>query len=81
MTATDASDWVTLTRLPAMSLAHVLKSRLEDEGIECLIQGEQSHQIYPGALSDVVVQVRAADLVPARRVMTEVVDVSDDGES
>jgi len=69
MCAVDAEDWVTLRLFPSSELAHVLKSRLEDEGIECRLENEHFHHLYGGAVADVGLQVRAADLPHARRVL------------
>ncbi len=49
--------------------AEMVKNLLESEGIEAFIHAPHSHDLYPGVLGDVMVQVRAGDVEDALKVL------------
>jgi len=52
------------------SEAQMAKGMLEAAGVECLMQGENANELFPGALR-VRLQVRAADEAAARGLLAD----------
>lgn len=59
--------------------AELAKSLLEGEGIDAFIHASFSHDLYPGVLGEVMLQVREEDLEQAREILDSGM-VIDDGE-
>lgn len=60
---------VTLGSFPDALQAHLVKTKLESEGIECFLLDESVTWLYPQALSGVKVQVYESDLERARDIL------------
>jgi hypothetical protein len=64
--------WVTLEKYSQAIEAHVVKSKLESEGIECFIADEHVvgvNWLYSNAIGGVKVQVHPEDLEEARKIL------------
>lgn len=76
-------DWVLLTILSNVPEAHILGSSLEDAGVDCMVQGQQSVGVFghTGGLVRMKVMVREPDMEAAKQVLTDFDSVREDPES
>ena len=51
--------------------AELVKSLLEAEGIEAFIHAPHAHDLYPGVLGEVMLQVRDRDVEDALKVLKD----------
>ena len=51
--------------------AELVKSLLEAEGIEAFIHAPHAHDLYPGVLGEVMLQVRDRDMEDALKVLKD----------
>ncbi len=67
-------NFVTVATFSNAFNAHVLKGRLDSEGIPCFIKDEHTvamNPFYNGALGGIKLQVRQEDEIEARRLLAE----------
>lgn len=63
------SDLVTISTHRIVLEAELAKAALEAEGIEAYIHASHAHDLYPGVLGDVELQVRVRDRERAEEVL------------
>jgi hypothetical protein len=64
----EQAEMVAVASFRDPSEAQMAKGMLEAAGVECLMQGENANELFPGALR-VRLQVRAADEAAARTLL------------
>ena len=69
LTNETQDDMISVAGFRDPTEAQFAKGMLESAGIECLMQGENANDLFPGALR-VRLQVRAADEEAARALLT-----------
>ena len=69
LTSETQDEMVSVAGFRDPTEAQFAKGMLESAGIECLMQGENANDLFPGALR-VRLQVRAADEDAARTLLT-----------
>ena len=69
MTGEDQQEMVSVAAFRDPTEAQFAKGMLESAGIECLMQGENANDLFPGALR-VRLQVQAVDETAARALLT-----------
>ena len=62
-------DLVTVDSFLNTVEAEMAKALLDAEGIEAFIHAPHAHDLYPGALGEVRLQVRERDLARAKEVL------------
>jgi hypothetical protein len=63
-------ELVTVAAFRDPSEAQMAKGMLESAGIECLVQGENANELFPGALQ-LMLQVRTADEPAAKALLAD----------
>ncbi len=71
----------TVSTHPNMVEAELAKSILELARIEAFIHAPHANALYPGVLGEIMLQVGAADLQEAKRVLEEGPDLEEEEES
>ncbi len=65
----DEEALVTVSTHGSVLEAELAKSLLEGDGIYAFIHAPHSHDLYPGVLGEVMLQVRERDLKRAREIL------------
>jgi len=69
---------VTIAGFHSAFEAHMLRSKLEANGITCYIRNEHMHQLYQNALGSIFLMVRSQDVDKAKEILSDV--ITDDEE-
>ncbi len=64
-------DLKTVATFGTVLEAELVKSLLEAEGIEAFIHAPHAHDLYPGVLGEVMLQVRKEDLEDSLKVLRD----------